>query len=834
MVLPQLGIKLPSDHRPPLVVDCPICYRAETLSLLPDPTNPGEWASCRGCGFAGELLALAAATWKLDARTSAKRLRQLGVIHPETDDSELARYVNQHVDIRHDAIRLWRTAKSGDHDFSDISFPGLSRLKLLRSDLDYDLFGICTYEDVLHHLPDQLQLAIETKVIDESAQLILVPLYDMPSRISGFHCSDTATGRSFYLAAGTPAPGIKAPTGLTNLSKLPMIELSSANKLVVLTNPLLAVWTQLRKLRKRSEFLPLTGTVIDKRRDHLWHPNSIANDSVVLWAFDMTVSVLNAVAKSGVKLYVTTGVDPSSKLASHKTVSWVKHVQVHGQPWQREFGKWAAKQSSDAVSQLVSEIGWTKTDIHNLSRKLPPASARALLASTPEDVPVSRVAVGKSSFVIETYDGWFLSDTSEQILNAKLVIDEICHLLPSKDQWYRGRILIEDAEVPFFEASEVVEKQTPKWMQQVVSSSARAGYPIICMPKWKNRLVYLAMQLRKPKVVSEVHTLGWNGETNELVFPRFAITGVGTVRHKQAVVHDLDLNFDPPDYCLPDIEYLSTITDQSPLVPAGLAAIASAALVQRKNEESQGVVVNPVVGNFIVADNAFGCRRFELTKFNKSKMGSVLAKADSRNWPAVIDTTALPAKTALDIVASGKLKNHIVVADPLVLLGATNLPEHDIIYVSEADHVELPIDDRLRNAIPHVLAHAMTHNWMYRQSATTGINNWYFDLRGRAASQHWQSLKQTQIELEALHHLHQQRHLILIRKEFEVDDNWELAECRDRKLLYVKPERVELVLEKILQQKVILPQMKKLIANGVTTVPLEKWTSQTRAFRLCR
>lgn len=819
-VLPQLGIKLRDDSRLPTVVDCPICYRPESLSLLHDPSSSSPWVSCQGCGFAGELLELAARAWHLDERTTARRLKQLNVIDNTVSDSDLAKYLHQNIATRQSTRELWKVASRTTVDATDVVVPKYSKLKLTPTDFEYGLFGVCSYQDLLHHLPEQFSDAVDTNKLDESERVVVVPLYDMPSRICGFHCTNMNTGQAFLVSV------LKGDryAGLTSFRDISMSDASPHRKLLVMADPLLAVWTQIRKLRKKLEYLPLVGTVFDSSHDTLFNPSGVPGDSISMWSFHVSPSLLKATIRSGTSMYISESEDPSIRLITHKTASWVRHVQSRSQMWQYEFGKWVGRHSNEQVSSIVAAMGWTKSEVHSLARKLTPAAARVLLASIPDEHPACKVVVGKHSYVIEDQDGWSLSDTAEQIINAKLVIDEICQMIPSNDQWYRGRILVDDTEVPFFDDSLTIEKNTPRWMQQVLMASDKKSYPIICAPRWKTKLVYLAMKLRPPRVVSEVHALGWNAEMGEMVFPRFTINSVGVVRQKKAITHDLDLNFDPPDYCLPDIEHLSKVADLSSLVPISMAAVASAALVMRRDEEAKGVVVNQIIGKLLIEEkDVFGCRSYSLVKNTTSKIKTVVDEADRYNWPSVIDLSAMPAKLAVPLIEDGVFKKHIVVADPVVVSHFSKSATHETLYVQADDAIRPESLELLRRSLPHLFVHAAANNKLYRRSSLEGINAWYFELRGRNAFDiHWPEI-QLDLEIDVLKYLLSQRAAVLIRKEFEVNDNWEIAECRERKMLYVKVEAVEQVLGKILQQPTKLHQLRELMQNGIAHIHTRRW-----------
>ena len=76
-VLSVLDVDLTGSACIPRIVTCPSCSEPE-LSVMPDHVLGGEWFHCRSCGFAGDAVELAAATWKVDVDADVTQLENMG------------------------------------------------------------------------------------------------------------------------------------------------------------------------------------------------------------------------------------------------------------------------------------------------------------------------------------------------------------------------------------------------------------------------------------------------------------------------------------------------------------------------------------------------------------------------------------------------------------------------------------------------------------------------------------------------------------------------------------------------------------------------------------
>ena len=109
-LLDQLGCTVRTHSLPQLAI-CPIC-RKGGMQIYHDHVDNGAWFCCRVCNRYGDLIELAAATWKLDLPQAITQLARKGFDLP-TDKEAIQRYQFEHVNYRQRLEKLWDGAQRG-------------------------------------------------------------------------------------------------------------------------------------------------------------------------------------------------------------------------------------------------------------------------------------------------------------------------------------------------------------------------------------------------------------------------------------------------------------------------------------------------------------------------------------------------------------------------------------------------------------------------------------------------------------------------------------------------------------------------------------------------
>jgi hypothetical protein len=108
-VLPALGIEAPTGLLPTMTT-CPLC-RGESLQVLDDRVLGGEWVHCGPCGFAGDLIELAARAWGLEIPAAVVRLGDLDLLAEQSNAEQVDAYLYSHVRYRRRLDDFWQEAQ---------------------------------------------------------------------------------------------------------------------------------------------------------------------------------------------------------------------------------------------------------------------------------------------------------------------------------------------------------------------------------------------------------------------------------------------------------------------------------------------------------------------------------------------------------------------------------------------------------------------------------------------------------------------------------------------------------------------------------------------------
>ena len=184
-ILTLLGVP-PKSAALPALTNCPVCRGQKSLTIYVEPLDGGEWAYCRQCEFAGDMIALSAATWKL---TINRTLRKLSQIRPELQllglPSSIADY-QQHFVERRKFL----------HDFMDASRKNhLDAPTVAGQLLQRRYFGHAPSYDWADKTTKIMGLSSASAVRNDLrstvckgkgwAELLTVPFYSLPGLISG-------------------------------------------------------------------------------------------------------------------------------------------------------------------------------------------------------------------------------------------------------------------------------------------------------------------------------------------------------------------------------------------------------------------------------------------------------------------------------------------------------------------------------------------------------------------------------------------------------------------------------------------------------------------------
>ncbi len=108
-VLPALGIEV-STGILPVTATCPLC-QGGNFQVVDDRVLGGQWCSCRGCKFTGDLIELVARVWNVSIPAAIVRLADLDLVAERVSPESIDGYVRDHVQYRQRLNQFWERAQ---------------------------------------------------------------------------------------------------------------------------------------------------------------------------------------------------------------------------------------------------------------------------------------------------------------------------------------------------------------------------------------------------------------------------------------------------------------------------------------------------------------------------------------------------------------------------------------------------------------------------------------------------------------------------------------------------------------------------------------------------
>lgn len=253
-LLQQLELR-GSIEQIPATVDCIQCDR-HALRLLPDNRHGGIWSYCASCGFAGDIIELAAARWKADIDQAAS----------VAVDSRYLPSIQHTVDLylerqrRHAAVRaLWQRCVDDVRCATSSQTVALTNFNIhVNRHVSWNtcaspLVGVASTA-TLRQLADSLDTAMPNA--NETACWVVQPIGTMPGRIDGFVAASSLK-TSVTIAPRRTRSRVTVAAGLVA---------TNSGTILVLDDPWTTLSMQLQHLRTHDYLLPLICVTDANRR----------------------------------------------------------------------------------------------------------------------------------------------------------------------------------------------------------------------------------------------------------------------------------------------------------------------------------------------------------------------------------------------------------------------------------------------------------------------------------------------------------------------------------------------------------------------------------------
>lgn len=512
----------------PARVQCPLC-NGPRLTIYEDTISGGCWHYCFDCRSAGDMIELAAATWKVSPAVAVRRLvseYQCPIPEDRTNADTVNKYVVGHPQYRTKMLDLWN--KSSDYLRSCHSpvMRGLREKFRLESQLSETrwregpgkMFGAYPHVAIEKvFCPNSIignRCVTNTRTFKGRgwSDIMVIPHFDLPNRICGFlfvgragNPEDQIYRTPWLINHGKPACGMPpAEGGLACLWTAYEPRNQLAGHVVAVADPFLALRLQIRHYNASKLPLPLVAYRDAGRVRTMQAWKSIESRVPVLWGWRLTASLVYQAIVSNGKLAITALNDTSRQKIDHYVrdndpLDVLRRVVKKSRPWKEFLANWADESDDGAVEELLfglESYGITRTQLADLSPRI------AALARGREE-PRS-VTLGKDTIVERDGKWWKLAKPWDKfsetpgslIMNATARITGTairkCQHTDTEVLNYVGSVTFDGHEYPVSVPMSYVKDRAPTAFQMAISRH-RPDAVLYVAPLWRYRIVHAAM-----------------------------------------------------------------------------------------------------------------------------------------------------------------------------------------------------------------------------------------------------------------------------------------------------------------------------------------------------
>lgn len=523
----QLGLTTPGRAFPAQLC-CPACTTGR-LTIYQDTVKRAFWHHCTGCGSQGDMITLAASTWKTTPEGAEARLAN--VVKP-TKPGPGALLIPRFQ-------ALWAAAQKRLTPALPDSLRPLAQHYKVFSPLEGlafmnafgPLYGVVTRALVERamrpHGPfpeerDDFELSwgdtyngTDPVRISRNGQsqavfsgrdwtyLLFVPYFDLPGRVTAFFCLGRGAQPRDHVYLSLP--DYQHEFGLAGLAALPAVTADFGRHVFAVDDPLLMLRLQAKHFCSATRHLPLVA----------WHDSSIGATArgwmslegrpVIFWAPRPDVRVVRQAMVVDGQIAVFGPEDPErmDELFWRTTPTDIlKRARKLGRPWRDVVREWETTRP-DLYARIVTEL--CATDTHHVLDHCTARSAEFVAVAHPR---FNRSVVYNGATVTEHPDGhWTVTQTRDKrgnhpgceslLCEASLRITELeflsrgsvrCHCVVR----YKGE------DLPLTATKAQLTEEAFACMDRTVIQH-RKGI-LSCKRGWMSHLYNLALQFHDPKI----------------------------------------------------------------------------------------------------------------------------------------------------------------------------------------------------------------------------------------------------------------------------------------------------------------------------------------------
>lgn len=631
---------------------CPLCS-SSCAYILQDKYRQGQWHSCTGCGFNGDLITLASKCLQLSILATIHRLQSYGICSSEQNALESAQaLIAENAEIETSRTVL---AKAGQNALQARS-KHAPLLRALRINPKY----IAASADQSRWLGGPIDVE-ESNITAKPNQLFILPIYDMPGRITawlhfGGHCKTPKTWSTKYYPL----------TGDGGLYYHPKIRDSLRGQdraVLAMPDCTMAYRVLLRGLLASPEPIPIVGYA-GKHNDDSWE---LFNDCKrVIWSPKPTMEqIARAILCNG---WVSQSYprDVYDQMAKNTPADNYRAFVRSAIPWQEALNEFVESRLDSEIETLLREVLSYGVLLEIVEQALAPEQrerCRNIL-----NIRVQNYVQVEQFKVTEINEQLYILDKGGMLRCVSDVIPKISKLVAFPTAPWPTLCL---GSVQYKKQTVATVMPFAKlrlaYKDYVQEACVKAGLGLPHIDETRCWLFDIALSLSRPEVEKGIPSEGWNEQSQSLAIAKYRIGKSETV----------ELGYDLPGKN-PDSVYLPFPRTVMPHEFAELAepTIANQLLWKCFTFVAANVLA-PMAGEQSINAVMYGYRRYPVTLLQK--LNCITLSAWHMNprgvWPVVADRWATSRYDVEQIVdvAEGrfgvavKLKKKLLARDYLHL-----------------------------------------------------------------------------------------------------------------------------------------------------------------------
>lgn len=485
-----------SVERLPATVDCIRCDQ-HTLRLLSDGQYGGIWSYCASCGFAGDIIELAAARWKTDIDQAAS------LVVDEHYAATLYHLVQLYLEQqqRRMTVRaVWQRCVDTIKTANTIQSSLLTSLNIhVSRHVQWDiaaapLVGLGSV-DTIRQLADALGVPVpRTATADH---WVIQPTGTLPGQLEGFIATSQRKATISISQKQMPAKMTMAAGLVANHS----------GTILALDDPWVTLSLQLQHLRTHRTLLPLI-CLLEANPRVVEQLQQSQGCRVAIGTIAQSVSA--AAAAAGAAGGLAAGpVDISGVYARSAPATIVQRAIQGSVPIARYVTTHVAQIQPDDIRDIVLSV----TDIRSRVAicRIPHPHVTAAVSACEQADRANQITIHDSQLWLR----------GVMIANGVPVINQVIWTGSRKTSSYIGEVRFADRTVPF----STVGKRSMDLLRQISHSVPDLYY----QERHTHRIFTFVQQMFPPTRIRGVSRVGWNQARQEMQFPRFTIATSGEI-----------------------------------------------------------------------------------------------------------------------------------------------------------------------------------------------------------------------------------------------------------------------------------------------------------------